>query len=68
MVGYDYGGTGEILRGLYPPGLVKRGDIHGVADRIANLLATPQAVPRLHPYTVEALQRATLAVYSEVAH
>ena len=68
VVGYDYGGTGEILRGLYPPGLVKRGDIHGVADRIASLLATPQAVPRLHPYTVEALQQATLAVYAEVAY
>ena len=67
VVGYDYGGTGEILRALYPQGLVKRGDIHGAADRIANLLAAPQPVPRHHPYSVEALQQATLAVYSEVA-
>lgn len=67
VVGYDYGGTGEILRGIYPQGLVKRGDIHGAADRIANLLAAPQPVPRDHPYTVEAMQQATLAVYAEVA-
>ena len=67
VVGYDYGGTGEILRGLYPQGLVQRGDIHGATDRIARLLAAPQPVPRQHPYTVEALQQATLAVYSVVA-
>ena len=31
------------------------------------LLDAPVAVPREHPYTVEALQQATLAVYSELA-
>ncbi len=67
VVGYDYGGTGEILRGLYPQGLVNKGDITGAAARIAALLAAPQPVPREHPYTVEALQHATLAVYRDVA-
>ena len=67
VVGYDYGGTGEILRGLYPQGLVNKGDITGAAARIAALLAAPQPVPREHPYSVEALQRATLAVYRDVA-
>jgi glycosyltransferase involved in cell wall biosynthesis len=67
VVGYDYGGTGEILRGLYPEGLIAKGDIHGAAARIASLLAAPVPVPRVHPYTVEALQQATLAVYAELA-
>ena len=67
VVGYDYGGTGEILRGLYPQGLVNKGDIPGAAARIAALLAAPQPVPREHPYSVEALQHATLAVYRDVA-
>lgn len=67
VVGYDYGGTAEILRNSYPHGLVPKGDIRAAADRIAALLAAPQPVPREHPYTVQALQRATLAVYAEVA-
>ncbi len=67
VVGYDYGGTAEILRNCFPQGLVPKGNIEAAADRIADLLAAPQAVPRDHPYTVEALQRATLAVYEEVA-
>ena len=67
VVGYDYGGTGEILRAVYPQGLIGRSDIHGAADRIASLLAAPVAVPPSHPYTVEAMQQATLAVYAELA-
>lgn len=67
VVGYDYGGTGEILRKCYPQGLVPRSNMVAAADRIADLLASPQPVPRDHPYTVEALQRATLAVYADVA-
>ena len=67
VVGYDYGGTSEILRRCFPQGLVPTGNVEAAADCIARLLAAPQAVPREHPYTVEALQRATLAVYDEVA-
>lgn len=66
VVGYDYGGTSEILRQCFPQGLVPKGNIEAAADCIARVLAAPQAVPREHPYTVEALQRATLAVYDEV--
>lgn len=67
VVGYDYGGTGEILRAVYPAGLVPVGDKSAAAARIAALLDEPVAVPREHPYTVEALQQATLAVYAELA-
>ncbi|MBK6658569.1 MAG: mitochondrial fission ELM1 family protein [Proteobacteria bacterium] len=67
VVGYDYGGTAEILSHCFPHGLVPKGDVGAAADRVAALLADPQPVPREHPYTVEALQRATLAVYAEVA-
>ncbi len=67
VVGYDYGGTSEILRQCFPQGLVPKGNIEAAADCIARLLTAPQAVPREHPYTVEALQRATLKVYDQVA-
>jgi glycosyltransferase involved in cell wall biosynthesis len=67
VVGFDYGGTAEILRNSFPHGLVPKGDIGAAAARIADLLTTPRPVPREHPYTVQALQRATLAVYEDVA-
>ena len=67
VVGYDYGGTGEILRAVYPAGLVKRGEVRAAAERVAALLEAAPPVPREHPYTVEAMQRATLAVYADVA-
>jgi glycosyltransferase involved in cell wall biosynthesis len=67
VVGYDHGGTGEILRAIFPAGLVPRGDVKAAAARIASLLAAPQTVPREHPYTVERMQSATLAVYDALA-
>ena len=67
VVGYDHGGTGEILRAVYPQGLVPLRAVGAAVDRIAALLTQPVAVPRDHPYTVERLQQATLAVYQSLA-
>ena len=66
VVGYDHGGTGEILRTMYPYGLVPTKNVGVAADRVAALLKTPIPVPRDHPYTVEQLQEGTLAVYEAV--
>ncbi len=53
VVGYDHGGVGEILTTLYPQGKVSRGDTDGLLERTAQLLATPQAVPESHTYTLD---------------
>lgn len=66
VVGYDHGGTGEILRTMFPAGLVKAGDVEGAAERSAALLSATQTVPREHPFTLQRLQRDTLAVYEEL--
>lgn len=66
VVGFDHGGTGEILRTVYPSGLVANGDVAAAAERAADLLAAAPPVPRLHPYTVARMQRATLALYAEL--
>ncbi len=63
VIGYDHGGTGEILRKVYPAGLVPVGDVDAVAARIRTLLTAPISVPPSHPYTQRAMQTATLAVY-----
>lgn len=67
VIGYDHGGTGEILRNLLPAGLVPVGDVDAAAARCAEFLRQRPPVPVIHPYTVERMQSATLSIYAELA-
>jgi len=67
VIGYEHGGTGEILRNIFPDGLVPLGDVEAAAARCAEFLRQRPPVPVIHPYTVERMQAATLAVYAELA-
>jgi glycosyltransferase involved in cell wall biosynthesis len=67
VIGYAHGGTAEILGALYPAGLVASGDVAGAAARAGALLASPAPVPLEHPYTVERMTGATLALYRRLA-
>mgnify|MGYP001491044705 CR=1 FL=1 len=67
VIGYDHGGTGEILRSIFPAGVVPVGDVDAAAARCAEFLDKRPPVPVIHPYTVERMQAATLAVYAELA-
>ncbi|MEX2481851.1 MAG: glycosyltransferase family 4 protein [Gammaproteobacteria bacterium] len=66
VIGYDHGGTGEILTRVYPAGLVAAGDVAAAAARTQALLDSPQAVPHEHPYTIAAMQAATIALYERL--
>ena len=66
VIGYDHGGTGEILREVLPAGLVAVGDLDAVAARTAQFLQAPPIVPATHPFTTERLQSATLGVYADL--
>jgi glycosyltransferase involved in cell wall biosynthesis len=66
VIGYDHGGTGEILREVLPAGLVAVGDLDAVAARTAQFLQSPPSVPVTHPFTTERLQSATLGVYADL--
>lgn len=67
VIGYDHGGTGEILRDVLPRGLVPCRDVNAAATLAAQFLDRPPAVPPEHPYTLERMQQATLSVYAELA-
>lgn len=67
VIGYDHGGTGEILRSIFPTGVVPVGDVDAAAERCAAFLKQRPPVPVIHPYTVDRMQAATLAVYAELA-
>lgn len=67
VLGWDQGGTGELLGRLYPEGAVPPGDLAALAGRAEVLLERPPVVPGDHPYTLDAMRRATLDLYARLA-
>jgi glycosyltransferase involved in cell wall biosynthesis len=68
VVGYDCGGVGELLESLFPAGRVPAGDgarLVEVARRV--IRERPRPLPVGAPFTVDAMCRATVAVYQELA-
>ena len=63
MIGYDRGGTGEILKRLFPEGLVEEGDIEDAARKTTRFLTTPPTVKENTIMTLANMQSATLATY-----
>jgi glycosyltransferase involved in cell wall biosynthesis len=65
--GYDHGGVGEILRTVYPVGLLPLGDIDSAAQHIARLLDHPKVVPDGDFFPLQAMLDQTLALYEDLA-
>ena len=66
VVGYDRGGVGEILRRVYPAGLVPAGDPGTLADRVRALLADPPPVPPEPVYPLQRMLDETLDLYESL--
>jgi len=66
VLGWDHGGVGELLRELQPQGAVAAFDAAALAQGARGLLAHPPVPPATMPYTLQAMQQATLAVYREL--
>lgn len=66
VLGWDHGGVGELLRELQPEGAVAPFDEAALAARARELLAQPPAPPATIPYTLRAMQEATLGLYAEL--
>jgi glycosyltransferase involved in cell wall biosynthesis len=67
VLGYSYGGVGELLTELYPAGRVPPRDPARLIERAAELLRLAPAIPPLERYRLADMQRATLALYEQVA-
>lgn len=67
VLGWSHGGVGELLGELYPRGAVALGDGTGLKNAARSLLADPAPVPEHIPYTLQAMQAATLDVYDRLA-
>jgi glycosyltransferase involved in cell wall biosynthesis len=65
--GYDHGGVGEILRAVYPAGLLPLDRIDESCQRIAHLLQHPEPVPKGDFFPLQAMLDQTLALYEQLA-
>ncbi|MEF9978115.1 MAG: glycosyltransferase [Thermomonas sp.] len=62
-LGWAHGGVGELLRELQPTGMVQSFDGDALQRIALDLLAQPPRPPATMPYTLQAMQEATLAQY-----
>jgi glycosyltransferase involved in cell wall biosynthesis len=72
VLGWAHGGVGELLRELQPQGAVAPFDHDALHHAARDLLAHPPSRPATMPavaerYSLQRMQRATLAVYEEFA-
>ena len=67
VLGWGHGGVGELLAGLQPQGVVTPFDAEALAATAADLLQARPRMPETIPYTLQAMQQATLELYAELA-
>ena len=67
VLGWAHGGVGEQLATLQPGGVVPHGDTAALLERAMALLAAPPQPPAAIPYTLAAMQQATLDLYVRLA-
>jgi glycosyltransferase involved in cell wall biosynthesis len=65
--GYAHGGVGEILRAIYPAGLLPPRDLDAVCPRIDALLKQPAPVPDGDFFPLRAMQEQTLTLYEQLS-
>ena len=68
VLGWAHGGVGELLGELQPRGAVAPFDWALLLVAARDLLARPPIPAATMPYTLQAMQQATLAVYDELAN
>lgn len=66
VLGWRHGGVGELLDEMQPAGAATPFDAAQLHHIARELLAHPPSPPATIPYTLSAMQEATLAVYAEL--
>lgn len=66
VVAYDHGGAAEQLEIMLPSGRVPVGDLERATQTVADFLCTRPTIATEHPFTLDQMQRSTLAVYEEL--
>ncbi len=63
VVGYDHGGTQEMLREVFPNGAVPPGDIDAVVQKIREFYQYPPIVPDNTAFPLQRMLDQTIALY-----
>ena len=63
IMGWDHGGTKEILSELFPDGLIKLEDIQALKEKTLELLSDDDKKPKPNTFTSERMINSTLEVY-----
>ncbi len=66
VVGYNHGGVGEVLRELFPSGLVPPKNIDALEKTVLHCLATPQTIAKNESFTLAHMQARTYSIYREL--
>lgn len=68
LIGWDVGGSGEIIRRLFPFGAVPPGDEAQLLQRVKDWLASPQYPAESHDFLLSDMCGQTLDVYRALAN
>lgn len=68
VIGYDRGGTGEVLERLYPAGRVPAGDLMTLEARVLEFMAGAPPVGRQSVFTLQKMLDETLALYRSLGN
>lgn len=66
VAGWAHGGVGDVLQALQPAGAATPFDAAALYRIARALIAAPPTPPATIPYTLRAMQDATLAIYAEL--
>lgn len=65
VIAYDHGGTSEIMRALFPDGLVPVDDVAAVTARIEKYYTHRPSITAANPFLLRDMLTRTLACYAE---
>tara|TARA_Y100001935_G_scaffold255482_1_gene268835 strand:- start:3645 stop:4781 length:1137 start_codon:yes stop_codon:yes gene_type:complete len=63
VIGYEHGGTKEIMKDWYPYGLVSVGNVREAADRTERFLKSYPPVTKNKNFTLERMQKMNMSLY-----
>ena len=66
VIGWNHGGTKEILEKLYPVGLVKLGNLQDLSDKVEKISDKNYPMPSENIYTSERMINKTLNLYNQL--
>tara|TARA_B100000579_G_scaffold394345_1_gene371637 strand:+ start:266 stop:1402 length:1137 start_codon:yes stop_codon:yes gene_type:complete len=67
VIGYEHGGTKEIMKDWYPYGLVSVGNVNEAADRTERFLKSHPPVSKNKFFTLEKMQNMNMNLYEDLS-